>query len=443
MTELFDLANPITIGILCFAGLFVMLFFSVPIGFAMAIAGLAGMAAIIGLWPALSLFGTTVYENMATYSLSIVPLFVLMGSVASRSGLSRELYSAFNAWIGAFRGGLALATIGACGAFAAICGSSVATAATMSQVALPEMRKYNYAESLATGSVAAGGIIGILIPPSVVLVLYGVLTETSIGDLFIAGFIPGILTILGFMLVITIVTAISPDIGPAGEKSTSKEKLAALGKTWAILLLFVIVIGGIYFGVFTPTEAAGIGAVGAFVISALRRRLTFASASEALMETVQTTAMIFTILIGALTLNNLMVFSGIAGALSDFVGTLAMPAWGVMAVILLIYLVMGCFLDALAMILLTVPIFFPIVTSLGYDPVWFGVIVVMVVELGLITPPIGMNVFVIKGVAPDVNLSSIYRGVLPFVLMQILLIIAVFVFPLIATWLPQTAGAFR
>jgi tripartite ATP-independent transporter DctM subunit len=443
MTELMDLSNPITVGILCFAGLFVMLFFSVPIGYAMAIAGLAGMAAIIGLWPALSLFGTTVYENMATYSLSIVPLFVLMGSVASRSGLSQELYAAFNSWVGAFRGGLALATIGACGAFAAICGSSVATAATMSQVALPEMRKYNYGESLATGAVAAGGIIGILIPPSVVLVLYGVLTETSIGDLFIAGFIPGILTILGFMLVITIVTSFLPDIGPAGEKSSTKEKLAALGKTWAILLLFLIVIGGIYFGVFTPTEAAGIGAVGAFVISALRRRLTFASATDALMETVQTTAMIFTILIGALTLNNLMVFSGIAGALSDFVSTLAMPAWGVMAIILLIYLIMGCFLDALAMILLTVPIFFPIVTSLGYDPVWFGVIVVMVVELGLITPPIGMNVFVIKGVAPDVKLSAIYRGVLPFVLMQILLIVAVFVFPTIATWLPQTAGAFR
>ncbi len=438
-----DFASPITIGVLCFVGLFIMLFFSVPIGFAMAIAGLAGMAAIIGIWPALSLFGTTVYENMATYSLSIVPLFVLMGSVASRSGLSRELYAAFNAWVGAFRGGLALATIGACGAFAAICGSSVATAATMSQVALPEMRKYQYAESLATGSVAAGGIIGILIPPSVVLVLYGVLTETSIGDLFIAGFVPGVLTILGFMLVISIVTAFAPEIGPAGKKSTAAEKLSALGKTWAILLLFILVIGGIYFGVFTPTEAAGIGAVGAFVISAVRRRLTLASASDALMETVQTTAMIFTILIGALTLNNLMVFSGIAGALSEFVGTLAMPAWGVMAVILLIYLVMGCFLDALAMILLTVPIFFPIVISLGYDPVWFGVIVVMVVELGLITPPIGMNVFVIKGVAPDVNLSAIYRGVLPFVLMQILLIVAVFVFPTIATWLPQTAGAFR
>ena len=435
--------DPFTIGSLAFLGLFILLVLTVPIGFAMGLVGLIGMAAIIGWGPALALFGTTVYENTVTYSLSIIPLFVLMGSVASRCGLSKELYAAFNAWFGAFRGGLALATIGACGAFAAICGSSVATAATMSQVALPEMQRYKYAESLSTGSIAAGGIIGILIPPSVVLVLYGVLTETSIGDLFIAGFLPGILTIIGFMLVISIVTRIWPEMGAAGEKSSLNEKLAALGRTWAILLLFLLVIGGIYFGVFTPTEAAGIGAVGAFALSALRGRLNFANASAALMETVQTTAMIFTILIGALTLNNLIVFSGIAGALSGFVSGLDMSPMAIMAIILLIYLVMGCFLDALAMILLTVPIFFPIVTALGFDPVWFGVIVVMVVELGLITPPIGMNVFVIKGMAPHVKLQSIYVGVIPFVLAQLVLIIAVFLLPEIALWLPETARAFR
>ncbi|MFD0916074.1 TRAP transporter large permease [Pseudahrensia aquimaris] len=435
--------DPFTIGTVAFLGLFVLLILTVPIGFAMGLVGLVGMAAIIGWGPALSLFGTTVYENTVTYSLSIIPLFVLMGSVASRCGLSKELYAAFNAWFGAFRGGLALATIGACGAFAAICGSSVATAATMSQVALPEMQRYKYAESLSTGSIAAGGIIGILIPPSVVLVLYGVLTETSIGDLFIAGFLPGILTIIGFMLVISIVTRIWPEMGAAGEKTSTREKFAALGRTWAILLLFLLVIGGIYFGVFTPTEAAGIGAVGAFGLSALRGRLTFANASAALMETVQTTAMIFTILIGALTLNNLIVFSGIAGALSGFVSGLDMSPMAIMAIILLIYLVMGCFLDALAMILLTVPIFFPIVTALGFDPVWFGIIVVMVVELGLITPPIGMNVFVIKGMAPHVKLYSIYVGVIPFVLAQLVLIVAVFLIPEIALWLPETARAFR
>lgn len=435
--------DPITVGTVGLLVLLVLIVFSVPIGFAMALVGLAGMAMIIGWSPALSLFGTTIYENSATYNLSIIPLFVLMGSVASRCGLSKELYGAFYAWFGAFRGGLALATVGACGAFAAICGSSVATAATMSQVALPEMERYNYAKSLATGSVAAGGIIGILIPPSVILVLYGVLTETSIGDLFIAGFLPGILTIAGFMLVISIVTRIWPHLGGAGERTSTKEKLLALSRTWAILLLFVIVIGGIYFGVFTPTEAAGIGAVGAFVISALRGRLNRDTLSSALLETVQTTAMIFMILIGALTLNNLMVFSGIAGELASFVSGLTMSPLAVMAIILLLYLFMGCFLDALAMILLTVPIFYPIVTALGFDPVWFGIIVVMVVELGLITPPIGMNVFVIKGMAPDVKLSQIYLGVIPFVIAQLLLIIAVFLIPEIALWLPETAKSFR
>jgi C4-dicarboxylate transporter DctM subunit len=435
--------DPITIGILCFLALFVLLIMTVPIGFAMGLCGLVGMSMIIGVGPSLSLFGTTVYETTATYDLSIIPLFVLMGAVAARSGLSKELYGAFNAWFGAFRGGLALATVGACGAFAAICGSSVATAATMSKVALPEMKRYKYSESLATGSVAAGGIIGILIPPSVVLVLYGVLTETSIGDLFIAGFLPCILTIVGFMLVVVVVTRLNPASGPAGERVSLKEKFAALGRTWAIILLFGLVIGGIYFGVFTPTEAAGIGAVGAFAISALRRRMTLANTRDALLETVKTTAMIFTILIGALTLNNLMVFSGIASALSGFVSGLDMHPMAVMAVILLIYLVMGCFLDALAMILLTVPIFFPIITDLGFDPVWFGIIVVMVVELGLITPPIGMNVFVIKGMMPDVKLSSIYKGVIPFVIAQFILIIMVFLIPDIALWLPESARAFR
>ena len=435
--------DPLTIGILTFAVLFALLFMTVPIGFAMGLCGLVGMSLIIGAGPALSLFGTTVYETTVTYDLSIVPLFVLMGAVASRSGLSKELYDAFYAWFGALKGGLALATIGACGALAAICGSSVATAATMSKVALPEMKQRQYAESLATGSVAAGGIIGILIPPSVVLVLYGVLTETSIGDLFIAGFLPGILTVVGFMAVIAIVTRINPEMGPAGDPSTFREKLTALGQTWAILLLFALVIGGIYFGVFTPTEAAGIGAAGAFAISAMRRRMTFENVRDALMETVRTTAMIFTILIGALTLNNLMVFSGVAGALSGFVSGLEMHPMAVMAIILLIYLIMGCFLDALAMILLTVPIFFPVITNLGFDPVWFGVIVVMVVELGLITPPIGMNVFVIRGMAPHVRLSTIYSGVIPFVVAQLLLIILVFLVPDIALWLPETARAFR
>jgi tripartite ATP-independent transporter DctM subunit len=416
---------------------------TVPIGVAMMLCGVGGLAMIIGLVPSLSLFGTTVMQSVVTYDLSIIPLFILMGALASRSGLSQELYDAFNAWLGGFRGGLALATVGACGAFAAICGSSVATAATMSKVALPEMKKYRYSDSMATGSVAAGGIIGILIPPSVILVLYGLLTESSIGDLFIAGFLPGILTIIVFMIVISIVTRLHPESGPAGEKSTWKQKLNATLKTWAITALFATVIGGIYFGVFTPTEAAGVGALGAFFIAFSRKRLNREMMKETLLETGQTSAMIFTILIGAITLNNLVIFSGLANALADFVSGLDMSPATVMLIILLMYLIMGCFLDALAMILLTVPIFYPIVLDLGYDPIWFGIIVVMVVELGLITPPIGMNVFVIKGMVQSVPLVSIYKGVLPFVIGQVVLIIAVFLIPEIALWLPETARAFR
>ena len=435
--------DPLFVGITAFLVLIFLLAITVPIGVAMMLCGVGGLAMIIGLVPSLSLFGTTVMQSVVTYDLSIIPLFILMGALASRSGLSQELYDAFNAWLGGFRGGLALATVGACGAFAAICGSSVATAATMSKVALPEMKKYRYSDSMATGSVAAGGIIGILIPPSVILVLYGLLTESSIGDLFIAGFLPGILTIIVFMIVISIVTRLHPESGPVGEKSTWKQKLNATLKTWAITALFATVIGGIYFGVFTPTEAAGVGAFGALFIAFSRKRLNREMMKETLLETGQTSAMIFTILIGAITLNNLVIFSGLANALADFVSGLDMSPATVMLIILLMYLIMGCFLDALAMILLTVPIFYPIVLDLGYDPIWFGIIVVMVVELGLITPPIGMNVFVIKGMVQSVPLVSIYKGVLPFVIGQVVLIIAVFLIPEIALWLPETARAFR
>ena len=435
--------DPLFVGITAFLLLIFLLAITVPIGVAMMLCGVGGLAMIIGLVPSLSLFGTTVMQSVVTYDLSIIPLFILMGALASRSGLSQELYDAFNAWLGAFRGGLALATVGACGAFAAICGSSVATAATMSKVALPEMKKYRYSDSMATGSVAAGGIIGILIPPSVILVLYGLLTESSIGDLFIAGFLPGILTIIVFMIVISIVTRLHPESGPKGEKSTWKQKLNATLKTWAITALFATVIGGIYFGIFTPTEAAGVGAFGALFIAFFRKRLNREMMKETLLETGQTSAMIFTILIGAITLNNLVIFSGLANALADSVSGLDMSPATVMLIILLMYLIMGCFLDALAMILLTVPIFYPIVLDLGYDPIWFGIIVVMVVELGLITPPIGMNVFVIKGMAQSVPLVSIYKGVLPFVIGQVVLIIAVFLIPEIALWLPETARAFR
>jgi tripartite ATP-independent transporter DctM subunit len=302
------------------------------------------------------------------------------------------------------------------------------------------MKRFNYDYSLATGSIAAGGTIGILIPPSVILVLYGILTETNIGELFLAGFIPGILTIIFFMATISIMTRIFPDIGPRGEKTTFKQKILAFKDVWGTVILFTLVIGGIYTGIFSPEEAAGIGASGALALALLARTMSWAVFVNCLMETVRTSAMIFTILIGAILFNNFLVLSAVPDAIGAWIGGLPFSDIVIMLIILLIYLIMGCALDSLAMILLTIPIFFPVVINLGFDPIWFGIIVVMVVELGLITPPVGMNVFIIKGMAPEVPLSKIYKGVLPFVIAQILLIGLILAFPKIATWLPSTMG---
>jgi tripartite ATP-independent transporter DctM subunit len=432
--------EPVTIGAIAIAAMFALLLAGVPIGFAMALAGVGGGAFIIGLEPMLALLGRTAFETAMTYDLSIIPLFVLMGYFAAGTGLSQELYRACNVWLGHRRGGLALATIGGCGAFAAICGSSLATAATMTQIAMPEMRRYGYDDRLATGAIAAGGTIGILIPPSVILALYGILTESNIGHLFLAGVLPGLLTVLVFMATISVLTRLRPELGPRGQKTSPMAKLLAFKDVWGMAVLFVVVIGGIYMGIFTPTEAAAIGAVGALSLAVLRRRMSLALLVSCLLDTVTTTAMLFTILIGAILLNNFLILSNIAALVADWVGGLALPPMAVMAVILAIYLVLGCALDALAMILLTVPIFFPIVIGLGFDPIWFGIIVVMVVELGLITPPVGMNMFVIKGIVPDVDLRTIYAGVLPFCVAQMVLIAILVAFPKIATFLPDTAG---
>ena len=420
--------------------MFVLLASGMAIGLAMGLAGVTGTMWLISSDSALALLGQTAYETAITYDLSIVPLFVLMGYFATNSGLSEALYRACNTWLGSFRGGLALATIGGCGAFAAICGSSLATAATMSQIALPEMRRYNYDERLATGAIAAGGTIGILIPPSVILVIYGILTETNIGHLFLAGIIPGVLLVLFFMITIMIVTRIDPTLGPRGEKTTFAEKIRAVKDVWGTALLFMLVIGGIYLGVFTPTEAAGIGAMGALGLGLVARRMSVKKFMNCLLETVKTTSMIFTILIGAILFNNFLVLSDVPSEIGEWVSSLPLGPHSILLVILLIYLVLGCALDALAMILLTVPIFFPIVANLGFDPIWFGVIVVLVVELGMISPPIGMNVFVIKGIAPEVPIGQIYLGVLPFVIALMLLIVVLVIFPGLATWLPSTMG---
>ncbi len=432
--------DPITLSILIFLLLFFLLAIGLPIGFAMAATGFLGSTMLIDLNAALALLGQTAYETPITFNLSVVPMFILMGYFASNSGLSESLFRACNTWLGYRPGGLALATIGGCGAFAAVCGSSLATAATMTQVALPEMNRFKYDYSLATGSIAAGGTIGILIPPSVILVLYGILTETNIGELFLAGFIPGILTIIFFMGTIWVVTKIKPEYGPRGEKTTFMQKILAFKDVWGTVLLFLLVIGGIYTGIFSPEEAAGIGASGALALALIARTMTWPVFIDCLMETVRTTAMIFTILIGAILFNNFLVLSAVPDAIGTWIGDLPFNDTVIMLIILLIYLIMGCALDSLAMILLTIPIFFPVVANLGFDPIWFGIIVVMVVEMGLITPPVGMNVFIIKGMAAHVPLSKIYMGVLPFVIAQVLLITLIVLFPEIALWLPSTMG---
>jgi C4-dicarboxylate transporter DctM subunit len=414
--------DPTLLSLLILGLLFVVLAAGMPIGFAMGLSAFVGMLLLLDAQAAFALLGQTAYDTAVTYNLSVVPMFVLMGYIAGGTGLSEALYRACNAWLGHRRGGLALATIGGCGAFAAICGSSLATAATMAQIALPEMRRYGYDDRLATGAVAAGGTIGILIPPSIILVIYGLLTETSISRLFLAGIVPGLLTVAGFMLAVAVMTRLNPRLGPPGAPAPIRD----------------LVIGGLYLGVFSPTEAASIGAIGALLLGIVNRGFEPVLWGRALLDTVKTTAMIFTILIGAILFNNFLILASMPNLVSSWISDLPLGPTAILFVIIAMYLVLGCLLDSLAMILLTIPIVFPIVGALGYDPVWFGIIIVMVVELGLITPPIGMNVFVIKSIAREVPLETIFRGVLPFIAAQIVLILILIVFPAIALWLPST-----
>src|SRR4249920_799042 len=368
---------------------------------------------------------------------AIVPLFLLMGSFATTSGMSRELFRAGNAFLGHLRGGLGIATIAACGGFAAICGSSVATAATFSRVAYPEMRRFGYPQSFATGVIAAGGTLGIMIPPSTVFAVYGLMTEQDIGKLFIAGIVPGILAVIMYMVTISLIGWVRPDYLPAGPRSSWKERLEGLRDVWATLLLFAFVIGGIYGGIFTATEAAGAGAGGAFIIGVLRGRLSGKDIFRSLLETTRTTAAVFTVLIGAILFGYFLTVTQTPQKVTEFLTGLGLGRYGVLTLIMIMYLVLGCLMDALAMIILTVPIIFPIIKELGFDPIWFGVIIVMTVELGLIHPPVGMNIFVIKSVIEDVKISTIFYGVLPFIITDILRLIILIAFPIIALYLPS------
>jgi len=425
---------------LVFGLLFLLLVLGAHLGLAMSAVAIFGTSMIIGMDGALSLAGLSVYESAQSFDLSVIPLFVLMGTFATKSGISSDLFAAFNTWLHRRRGGLAHASIAACAAFGAVCGSSLATAATMGQVALPEMKRFGYSGKLATGSIAAGGTIGILIPPSVIMLIYGILTETSIGDLFLAGIIPGILLTLFFMITILIVTRLDPTAAPAvTDHSVEGASGSAFAKVWPTLLLFTVVIGGIYSGVFTPTEAAGFGAFGALLIGVIMRRLNLKKIGESLIDTVQTTSMIFLILIGAILFSAFLSLSGTPALMGSWVVGLDLTPLLTIALIVVIYILLGAFLDTMAMIILSVPIFFPIVMDMGFDPVWFGVLVVLMVELALITPPMGINVFVIKGLSKDVPLTQVFLGVLPFCVALLLLIILVIAIPDIVMFLPSIA----
>jgi C4-dicarboxylate transporter, DctM subunit len=419
-----------------FGVVFALLFLGAPIAFGMALVGFAGFAWFTNLHAALAMLGQISFQTTISDELSVLPLFILMGSFINHAGLGQELYDCANSFLGHRRGGLAMATVAACGGFAAVSGSSMATAATMSKVAMPAMRRYGYGDSLAAGSIAAGGTLGILIPPSVIMVLYGIMTSTDIGKLFIAGIVPGIIGVTFYILAIATVTWLDPKLGPPGERSNWSQRLHALSKIWGVLMLFLIVMGGIYFGLFTPTEAAGIGSGGAFLFAIARRKLTWRILFDVLVETARTSAMMFTLLIGAIIFSNFINIAGLPSQLSTWLDAFGAAPITVILVILAIYIVLGCLLESLSMILLTIPIFFPIVKSLGFDPVWFGVIIVVVVEIGMITPPIGLNVFVLKATLKDVPVTTIFRGVGYFIVADIVRL-ALFVFvPQIVLFLP-------
>jgi len=426
-----------TVAIVGFVALFGLMLLRVPVGMAMGLVGVSGYAYLSGGGPALKLVGQTSMRTVTDYQFGVIPMFLLMGALVSTSGVSRELFRAANTFVGHRRGGLGLATIVSCGGFAAISGSSVATAATFSTVAYPEMRRYGYPQSFATGVIAAGGTLGAMLPPSTVLAVYGLITQQDVGKLFQAGIIPGLLAMAMYMVTIAVICRVRPNLLPTVPKASWAERVAGLKDVWAPLLLFVLVIGGLYGGIFTPTEAGGVGACGAFILGVLRGKLGRKEIRASLLQATRTAAAVFTVLIGALLFGYFLTITQVPQKVTEFLTGLGIGTYGVLALIMLMYLVLGCLMDAMAMIILTVPIIFPVVTQLGFDPVWFGVIIVMTVELGLIHPPVGMNVFVIKSVVHDVTFSSIFKGVLPFIATDILRLVILIVFPVIALWLPS------
>lgn len=427
-----------TLAYIGMALVLVLLFLGMPIGIAMGVIGIAGMVIIVGWDAGIGRLGTVPFRTFNYYDMVVVPLFVLMGMFCFYSKISGDLYDAVYKWLGHLPGGIGITTIGATAFFSAVSGSSVACAATMGVVALKEMKRYNYDPALATGCVAAGATLDILIPPSVVMVLYGLLTEQSIGKLFIAGIIPGIILSIFYIMVILVLCKRNPLLGPPGGRTSFTEKVVSLKSTWAVLLLFLLVMGGLYFGVFTPTEAGGIGAFGAFIFALATRRLDWKSFRDSLTDSAKTTGMIFTILVGAMFLICLLAVSEVPYKLASIIGGLPVSRYMIMTAIIIVYIFLGCIMDTIGMILLTVPIFFPVIVALGFDPIWFGVIIVMMAEIALITPPVGVSVYIIKGIAKDIPMGTIFRGIFPFFVADLVFVVLMVIFPQIALVLPNT-----
>ncbi len=426
-----------TIALLGFGAIFVLALLRLPLAFAMGVVGFVGMGITRGWMPALASTAQVVHETGFAYSLSVIPLFILMGNFVARAGLAHELFHAAYTFIGRVHGGLAHATILACAGFGAICGSSIATAATMTKVAYPSMKKLGYSNVLTSGVIAVGGTLGIMIPPSTIMIIYGIVTETNIGELFAAGVIPGLLTTAALMAGIVLLTSRGTEHAPAGERFSWSERLRALSGIWGVLLLVVVVLGGIYGGLFTATEGAGFGAAGAFLFALARRKLTWSIFGEVLGESVRTTAMLFTLIISATLFANFVNFTTLPGDLKDWIVQLDVAPIYIIAAMMAVYVILGTVMEELTMVLLTLPLFFPIVIDLGFDPVWFGVLIVLIIQIGLISPPVGMNLFVLNALLPEVQLVDIFRGCVPFVLILIVMLGVVIAFPQLSLYLPS------
>lgn len=433
-------SDPLTTGLLGLGAMFLLILAQVPVGIAMGVVGMIGTGLIIGFGPALTLLATEPSSAMAAEGLAVIAMFLLMGNLAHVGGLSDELYRLAYVFLGHKRGGLVFATVGACAGFGAICGSSVATAATMARIALPQMLERGYARSLAAGSIAAGGTLGMIVPPSVVMILYAILTENSIIALFLAAVVPGLLAVAFYFIAVAIVVRRNPDVAPLGERIAWPERRRAARQSWAVILLAVIVSGGIYSGIFTVSEAASVGASVALILALLRRKLTRSNFLASLGDTASNTGLIFMIIIGASVFSYFATLSGLPGATVQWIEEMGLPPLMVIAMLMLFYLVLGALFDTIAAMVLTLPFVYPLVVGLGFDPIWWGVVNIVVIELGMITPPIGINVFVMHGMARNLPLSTIFRGVIPFVLADLARLVVLILFPSLSLWLPGYLG---